>query len=90
MTATSTTAGQARGAAAAGARPSMARTAAVSVAVGVAYVAASASAMALFPYSEDVAVLWPSAGIALAAVLIWGPRLLPAVFVGSLCAELLV
>jgi PAS domain S-box-containing protein len=88
VTATSTTAGQARGAA--GARPSIVRTAAVSVAVGIAYVAASASAMALFPYSEDVAVLWPSAGIALAAVLIWGPRLLPAVFVGSLCAELLV
>jgi PAS domain S-box-containing protein len=62
--------------------PGLALIVALSAALVVLYVATSRGAMLVFPQSGQIAILWPSAGLTIAALLIWGPRLLPAVFVG--------
>jgi PAS domain S-box-containing protein len=68
--------------------PGLARTLALSAALVIAFVAAARGALLFFPHTREIAILWPSVGIALAALLVWGPRLLPAVFVGCALAEL--
>ena len=66
----------------------LARTLALSVALVFAFVVAARGAILFFPHTREIAILWPSVGLALAGLLVWGPRLLPAVLVGCALAEL--
>ncbi|HSD42211.1 MAG TPA: PAS domain S-box protein [Burkholderiales bacterium] len=59
----------------------------LTVGIAAAYVLSAKVALALFPATKSVAMLWPSAGIALAALLVWGIRALPGVFIGCLIAH---
>jgi PAS domain S-box-containing protein len=59
------------------------RTLARSAAVAAAYWLAGMGAAALFPFAGGVAVMWPSTGIALAALVAWGPRVAPGVALGA-------
>ncbi|HTC24564.1 MAG TPA: PAS domain S-box protein, partial [Gemmatimonadales bacterium] len=52
-------------------------------ALAVAYFAAARLALFLPIDGRVVAVLWPAAGVALAALLLWGPKLWPAVTIGA-------
>ncbi len=61
---------------------------ALSLAIAAAYVLSAKVALFLFPATKELAVLWPSAGIALAALLVWGTHALAGVFVGCLIAHL--
>jgi signal transduction histidine kinase len=54
------------------------------VALVVAYVGAAALALKFDPVGGIAGLVWPSSGIALAAVRLFGTQLLPAVFVGEL------
>jgi PAS domain S-box-containing protein len=83
--------------AAAGAQPATAATARfgrlgelglLTVGIAAAYVLSAKLALALFPATKSIAMLWPSAGIALAALLVWNVRALPGVFIGCLIAHL--
>jgi PAS domain S-box-containing protein len=56
--------------------------------IAAAYVLSAKVALLLFPATKELAMLWPSAGIALAALLVWGSRALAGVFVGCLIAHL--
>ena len=38
--------------------------------------------------AEQVTTVWPPTGIALAAVLLWGPRLWPAIWLGAFAANI--
>jgi PAS domain S-box-containing protein len=69
--------------------PGRGRTLALSAALIVTYVAASQGALLAFPHTREIAILWPSVGLTLAALLIWGPRLLPAAFLGCAFSEML-
>ncbi len=60
----------------------------LSVAIAAAYVLSAKAALFLFPATKELALLWPSAGIALAALLVWGARALAGVFIGCLIAHL--
>jgi len=60
----------------------------LSLAIAAAYVLSAKAALLLFPATKELAMLWPSAGIALAALLVWGTRALAGVFVGCLIAHL--
>jgi PAS domain S-box-containing protein len=60
------------------------RTLAHSAALAAAYWLVGMGAAALFPLAGGVAVMWPSTGIALAALVAWGPRVAPGVAVGAL------
>ena len=40
--------------------------------------------------ADQVTTVWPPSGIAIAALLLWGPRLLPAVWLGAFAANALV
>jgi PAS domain S-box-containing protein len=60
----------------------------LTLAIAAAYVLAAKGALLLFPATKELAMLWPSAGIALAALLVWGRRALAGVFVGCLIAHL--
>jgi PAS domain S-box-containing protein len=64
------------------------RVAVLTVGIAAAYVLSAKVALALFPATKSVAMLWPSAGIALAALLVWGVRALPGVFIGCLIAHI--
>jgi len=54
-----------------------------SAALAVAYWVAGMAAAALFPFAGGFAVMWPSTGIALAALVAWGPRVVLGVVVGA-------
>jgi PAS domain S-box-containing protein len=54
--------------------------------VALAYYVLAVGVLAVIPFDKHSALLWPSSGVALAALLILGPRMLPAVFVA--CAAL--
>jgi PAS domain S-box-containing protein len=53
-------------------------------ALAAAYWLIGMAATALFPFAGGVAVMWPSTGVALAALVAWGPRVAPGLVVGSL------
>ena len=54
-----------------------------------AYVAAARFGLFFTIDNKDVAILWPAAGIALAGLVLWGPRYWPAVAAGALIQPLL-
>ncbi|MFN0302238.1 MAG: PAS domain S-box protein [Burkholderiales bacterium] len=58
------------------------------VIVAGAYYAGGKLGLGLFPFEKNVAVLWPSSAIALAALLVLGARMLPAVFIGCALLDL--
>jgi PAS domain S-box-containing protein len=58
------------------------------VVVAVAYLVAGKLALLMAIPPGYATAVWPAAGIALVAVLRWGPRVLPGVFVGSVAANL--
>src|SRR3990172_3292109 len=60
----------------------------LSLAIAAAYVLSAKAALFLFPATKELAMLWPSAGIALAAFLDRGTRALAGVFIGCLIAHL--
>jgi PAS domain S-box-containing protein len=53
------------------------------------YVAAGRFGLSLAIVNESASAVWPPTGIALAALLIWGLRLWPAIFVGAFLVNLL-
>ncbi|MGH1350846.1 MAG: PAS domain S-box protein [Methyloligellaceae bacterium] len=53
------------------------------------YISGSLSLLLAIP-PGFAAPVWPAAGIALAAILLWGYRFLPAVFIGSFCTNLFI
>src|SRR5262245_28741819 len=57
-----------------------------SAALAVAYWLIAMAAAALFPFAGGVAVMWPSTGIALAALVAWGPRVVLGVVAGAIAA----
>jgi two-component system, NarL family, sensor histidine kinase FusK len=59
----------------------------VAVVVGVVYFAAAKYGLSLAFATEQVTAVWPPTGIALAALLLFGWRLWPGVFVGALAAN---
>ena len=59
----------------------------VGVAVAAAYVAAAFVGFRFASVAEQVTTVWPPTGISLAALLLWGPRLWPAVWIGALFAN---
>ncbi len=59
------------------------------VIVAIAFVLGSRIGLSMFSFDERVAILWPSPALALAALLILGPRLLGGVFIGCLMTYLL-
>ncbi len=65
-----------------------AQLAVLTVGIAAAYVLSAKVALALFPATKSLAMLWPSAGIALAALLVWRAPALPGVFIGCLIAHL--
>lgn len=66
----------------------IARLALLTAGIAAAYVLSAKVALALFPATKSLAMLWPSAGIALAALLVWRAPALPGVFIGCLIAHL--
>lgn len=56
--------------------------------VAAAYIAVSRAGLELDAVSGFAALVWPGSGIALAAILIWGYRLWPAIAVGALVTNL--
>ena len=59
----------------------------VGAAVVAAYVVAAFLGFRFASVAEQVTTVWPPTGISLAALLLWGPRLWPAVWVGALIAN---
>jgi len=55
-----------------------------SLVVATAYYAGGKVGLSMFPFEKNVAVLWPSPALALAALLLLGARMIPAIFVGCL------
>lgn len=51
--------------------------------VGVSYFSLGSMCLQLAVYPSQAAAVWPSAGVALAAILLCGPRILPGVFLGN-------
>jgi PAS domain S-box-containing protein len=64
-------------------QPSRARRFAVGVCVVLAYVAAAKAGFRVAFVAEQVTTVWAPTGIAIASLLIWGPRLWPAVWLGA-------
>ena len=56
-------------------------------AVGLAYFTLAKGGLALAIVHPGASAIWPAAGLALAAVLLWGPRISPAIFIGSFLAN---
>ena len=54
-----------------------------SAALAAGYWIAGMAAFALFPLDGGIAAMWPSAGIALAALVAWGPRVAPGLVAGA-------
>lgn len=57
--------------------------------VTLAYVALATAGLRFATLSQDVTLVWPPSGLGLAALLLFGIRLWPAIAVGSLCATLI-
>src|ERR1700682_1943235 len=57
--------------------------------VAVLYVLAARAGLRLDAVSGFAAIVWPPTGIALAAVLLGGPRIWPGIFIGALVANVL-
>lgn len=57
------------------------------IAVGVSYFAAAKMGLRLASINSSVTPIWPPTGLALAAVILWGYRVCPAVFVAALLAN---
>ena len=55
--------------------------------IAVAYFALAKLGLGLASLHPSVSPIWPAAGFAIAAVLLWGPQTLPAIFVGALAAN---
>jgi PAS domain S-box-containing protein len=70
--------------------PGLVATVALSAALVALYVLTSQGARLVFAHTPEIPVLSPSVGLTLAAVLVWGPRLLPAAFLGCAAAEALM
>jgi integral membrane sensor domain MASE1 len=60
----------------------------LSLIVAIVYFAGAELGLSLAPLHENVTPVWPPTGIAIAALLIFGPRVLPGVFLGALAANL--
>jgi len=58
------------------------------LAVAVVYFAGAELGLSLASLHENVTPVWPPTGIAVASVLIFGPRVLPGIFLGALAANL--
>src|ERR1044072_175433 len=56
--------------------------------VAVVYFAGAELGLSLASLHQNVTPVWPPTGIAIASVLIFGPRVLPGIFVGALAANL--
>src|SRR3954462_3458062 len=56
--------------------------------VAVVYFGAAEVGLSLASLHQNVTPVWPPTGIAIASVLIFGPRVLPGVFLGALAANL--
>src|SRR5215217_1768852 len=56
--------------------------------VAIVYFVGAELGLSLASLHENVTPVWPPTGIAIASVLIFGPRVLPGVFVGALAANL--
>jgi PAS domain S-box-containing protein len=60
----------------------------LSLIVAIVYFAGAELGLSLASLHENVTPVWPPTGIAIAALLIFGPRVLPGVFLGALAANL--
>lgn len=58
------------------------------LAIALAYLAGSYAGILLAIPPGNASPVWPAAGIALAAILIWGKKLVPGILLGAFCAEL--
>lgn len=56
--------------------------------VAVVYFAGAEVGLSLASLHQNVTPVWPPTGIAIASVLIFGPRVLPGIFIGALAANL--
>src|SRR5690349_6971954 len=56
--------------------------------VAVVYFVGAELGLSLASLHQNVTPVWPPTGIAIAAVLIFGPRVLPGIFLGALAANL--
>ena len=61
----------------------------LSLIVAIIYFAGAELGLSLASVHENVTPVWPPTGIAIASLLIFGPRVWPGVFVGALAANLL-
>ena len=59
------------------------RTILIGAAIAIAYVAAAEIGFRVAFVAEQVTTVWAPTGIAIASLLIWGPRLWPAVWLGA-------
>jgi PAS domain S-box-containing protein len=64
-------------------RPSALRQFGVGIAVALAYIAAARLGFRFAFVAEQVTTVWAPSGIAIASLLIWGPRLWPAIWLGA-------
>ncbi len=69
--------------------PRAAKTAAIAVAVGVAYAVAAQIGFRAAFLAQQVTTVWAPTGIAQAALLLWGIKLWPAVWLGAFVANAL-
>ena len=69
--------------------PRAAKTAAIAVAVGVAYAVAAQLGFRAAFVAQQVTTVWAPTGIAQAALLLWGIKLWPAVWLGAFAANAL-
>src|SRR5688572_519687 len=60
----------------------------LSLLVTIAYFAGAKLGLSLAELHENVTPVWPPTGIAIASLLIFGPRVWPGVFLGALAANL--
>lgn len=60
----------------------------VQLGVAIAYVVLAKAGLMLAILNPGASAIWPATGLAIAAVLLWGPRVTPAIFVGALIANL--
>ncbi|HEX6717608.1 MAG TPA: MASE1 domain-containing protein [Pyrinomonadaceae bacterium] len=56
--------------------------------IAIVYFAAAELGLSLASVHENVTPVWPPTGIAIASLLIFGPRILPGIFLGALAANL--
>jgi integral membrane sensor domain MASE1 len=58
------------------------------LALALVYFVTAVFGFSLNSYSQIATLIWPAAGISLAAILIWGSRLWPAIFLGAFAVHL--